>query len=98
MAFSLLFTAEAKNDLKELETAPALAKRLKTVRKTLGYLETNPRHPSLQTHEFKSLSDAHGTKVFEAYAEQRTPAAYRVFWHYGPAKGQITIVAITQHP
>lgn len=98
MAFSLVFTEEARANLKELEAAPALAKRLKAVRKTLGYLETNPRHPSLQTHEFKSLSDAFGTKVFEAYAEQQTPAAYRVFWHYGPARQQITIIAITRHP
>jgi hypothetical protein len=98
MAFSLVFTEEAKANLKKLETDPGVAKRLKAVRKTLGYLETNPRHPSLQTHEYKSLSDPHGGKVFEAYAEQSTPAAYRIFWHYGPGKQQITIIAITSHP
>jgi len=37
-------------------------------------------------------------KAFESYAEQNTPAAYRVFWHYGPEKGQVTIIAITSHP
>ncbi len=98
MAFSLVFTDEARGNLKGLEAAPALAKRLNAVRKTLGDLETNPRHPSLQTPEFRSLSDAFGTKVFQAYAEQRTPAAYRIFWHYGPGKRQITIIAITRHP
>jgi hypothetical protein len=97
VAFSLVFTEEAAASLKELEKTPALAKRLKAVRKTLGFLETNPRHPSLQTHEFKSLSAALGSKTFEAYAEQNTPAAYRVFWHYGPEKQQITIFAITRH-
>ncbi|MGB0059930.1 hypothetical protein [Candidatus Binatus sp.] len=40
----------------------------------------------------------HGEKVFEAYAENNTPAAFRVFWHYGPGTGQMTIVAITAHP
>ena len=39
-----------------------------------------------------------GEKVFEAYAQQRTPGAYRVFWYYGPERGMITIVAITPHP
>jgi len=39
-----------------------------------------------------------GEKVFEAYAEQGTPAAYRIFWIYGPAKNEITILAITPHP
>lgn len=98
MAFSLLFTEEAAADLEELERDRGLSKRLKAVRKTLGLLEVNPRHPSLQTHEFESLSQAWGEKVFEAYAEQGTPAAYRIFWHYGPAKREITIVAITRHP
>jgi len=28
----------------------------------------------------------------------RPAAAYRVFWCYGPAKGDITIIAITRHP
>ncbi len=37
-------------------------------------------------------------KIFEAYAEQSTPAAYRIFWYYGPEKDQITVVAIIPHP
>ena len=97
MAFSLVFTQEAAANLRELQSEHGLVKRYKAVRKTLGYLETNPRHPSLQTHEFKSLSSKGGEKVFEAYAEQSTAAAYRVFWRYGPGKGQITIIAITPH-
>ena len=36
--------------------------------------------------------------VFEAYAENQTPGAYRIFWCYGPDKKQITIIAITPHP
>jgi hypothetical protein len=39
-----------------------------------------------------------GEEIFEAYAENQTAAAYRVFWHYGPGKDVITIVAITAHP
>lgn len=98
MAFSLVFTEEARANLAELERDRGLAKRLKAVRKTLAFLEANPRHSSLQTHEYKSLAGPEGKKVFEAYAEQSTPAAFRVFWHYGPGRGQITIVAITRHP
>jgi hypothetical protein len=45
-----------------------------------------------------SLKGPGGKKVFEAHAEQSTPAAYRVFWCYGPEKNQITIVAITPQP
>ena len=97
MAFSLIFTEEASANLRELETERGLAKRLKAVRKTLAYLEANPRHPGLQTHEYMSLTRG-GEKVFAAYAEQNTPAAYRIFWRYGPGKDRITVIAITSHP
>jgi hypothetical protein len=74
------------------------AKRLRAVQKTLGLLETNPRHQSLNTHQYSKLSGPHSEKVFEAYAENRTPAAFRVFFYYGPKTGHITILAITPHP
>ena len=94
----LIFTPQADADLRENETNPAKRKLLKAVRKTLGLLQTNLRHPSLQTHEFTSLKGPGGEKVFEAYVQQKTPGAYRVFWYYGPERNQITIVSITPHP
>ena len=97
-SFSLVFTAAAAEHLEQLERDSGLAKRLKAVRKTLARLETGPRHPGLQSHEFKSLSSVKEGKVFASYAEQDTPAAFRVFWRYGPGKGQLTIIAITSHP
>ncbi|UVC07075.1 hypothetical protein IHQ71_17800 [Rhizobium sp. TH2] len=98
MPFSLLFADQADLDLGELEDNPALAKRLKSVRKALGYLQINPRHPGLNTHKYSSLSGPNGEDVFEAYAENNTPGAYRIFWVYGPGKDVITILAITPHP
>ena len=98
MRLSLNLTHEAKACLEELERDAGLGKRLKAVRKTLALLESNPRHPGLQSHKFQSLSGPRGEEVFEVYAEQATPAAYRVFWYYGPGKGQITVIAITSHP
>ena len=64
----------------------------------LTYLGSNPRHPSLQTHKYTSFTGPNGEEVFEAYAEQKTPAAYRIFFYYGPNKSEITIFAITPHP
>jgi hypothetical protein len=72
----------------------------KQVVKGIELLQVNPRHPGLATHEYDSIEnpyDSH-TKVFEAYAQNRTPGAYRIFWCYGPSKGEITIIAITPHP
>jgi plasmid stabilization system protein ParE len=77
------------------------AERLfKQINKCIQLLQQNPRHPSLQTDEFASMPNpyAKDQKVFVACAQQKTPGAYRVFWCYGPGKGQITIIAITPHP
>jgi len=94
----LVFTPQADADLREIEENPSKRNILKSVRKCLGYLESNLRHPSLNTHEFRSLKGPNGEKVFEAYAQHKTPGAYRVFWYYGPRKSMITIVAMAPHP
>jgi len=98
MPFELLFTDQAHSDLDSLENNNHLKKRLKAVNKALGYLEVNPRHPGLNTHKYSALSGPKGEEVFEAYAENNTPAAFRIFWCYGPNKNEITIIAITPHP
>lgn len=102
----LRFTPTADEQLDRIENDPSLKGVLKQVRKTLGYLETNLRAKSLQTHESESLTTRYGKKAFEAYVQQRTPGTYRIFWHYDPDEidknGErvaiITIVTITPHP
>ncbi len=96
--FDLEWTREAKRTYSLLKGDASQKKRYKAVKKTLNFLAADPRHPGLQTHEFTSLKGPFGEKVFEAYAEQKTPAAYRVFWYYGPSKGVITVFAIIPHP
>jgi hypothetical protein len=96
MSFDLLFTDEARKNLRSLESE--LPKKAGEVKKALAYLESNPRHPGLATHEYTSLSAILKRKVFEAYLENKTPGAHRIFWYYGPGKKQITIFAITRHP
>ena len=96
--FEIFLTDQAQSQLKRLKTDKGLSKRYKAVAKAIRFLSSNPRHPGLQTHEFHSLKGPEGEKVFEAYAEQSTPAAYRIFWYYGPNKNQITIITVTPHP
>ena len=105
MERKLKFTPTADAQLTALEKSPSTAALLAQVRKALGYLEIDPRHTGLHTHEFTSLAGVNGEKVFEAYAQNNTPGAYRIFWRYGPdeIKGKtrvpvITILAITSHP
>jgi hypothetical protein len=96
----LLFSEAAAAQLRQLESGKGMTKRLKAVRSALGKMEVNLRHPGLQTHEFHSQPCPHGAKLFEAYAENQTPGAYRIFWCYlpPPEKDAILIVAITPHP
>ncbi|WP_218082912.1 hypothetical protein [Anthocerotibacter panamensis] len=96
MPSQLEFQPEAESTLELLKKTDL--KKLKKVQKTLGLLERNPRHPSLQTHDFDSLTGPNKEKVFESYVENNTPAAWRVFWYYGPGAGVLTIIAITPHP
>ena len=96
--FELEWADEAKRTYNLLKDDASQKKRYKAIKKTIGFLAMDPHHNSLQTHEYVSLKGPSGEKVFEAYAEQNTPAAYRVFWYYGPSKGIITIFAITSHP
>ena len=106
MRRELRFKPTADEQLTRIENDPALKGVLKQVRKTQGYLETNLRAKSLQTHEYESLTRRYDRKVFEAYVQQDTPGAYRTFWHYGDDEidenGKripiITVVAITPHP
>jgi hypothetical protein len=102
----LLFTPTANNQLNSIESNPAFRGVLKQVRKTLGYLETDLRAKSLQTHKHNTLTIRYKREIFEAYVQHNTPGAYVVFWHYGDdeidKKGNsipcITVIFITPHP
>ena len=98
--FKLFFTIRAQQELESLERTPRHAGLVRQIKKTLGYLQSHPQHPSLHTHPYSSIEHPYHSKdkVFEAYAQNNTPAAYRIFWCYGPAKRQITIIAVTPHP
>ena len=101
----LRFTPEAEANLTKLARSNAMTGVLKQVQKTLGLLETNLRHPSLNTHAYASLQGPNGEQIFEAYVQNRTPGAYRIFFYYGPDRihGKkrtpvLTIIAITPPP
>jgi len=96
MQFRLRLSTEAKATIERL--AKQESKKHKKILKTLGLIEVNLKHPSLRTHKFSSLEGPNREEVFEAYVENKTPAAFRVFWFYGPNPEEITVIAITPHP
>lgn len=66
--------------------------------KALSHLRDDPRHPGLASHEITDLTRRYGRKVFQSYLENNTPSAGRLYWVYGPGKGEITIVGLEPHP
>ena len=72
----------------------------KQVHKAINLLRGNPKHPGLHSHEYDSIQNPYDKteKVFEIYAQNNTPSAYRIFWCYGPGKKELTIIAIAPHP
>ena len=95
MPFKLRFTNEAKGQLEGIEHD---ATKLKKVQKCLHMLERDPRHPGLNSHKYGAMKTEDRRDLWESYVENKTPAAWRVFWFYGPDSETITVVAITPHP
>jgi hypothetical protein len=91
------FDKRKANGTKKSSKCEGLAKQIK---KTVDLLSQDPRHHGLATHKYDEIANPYFSKkpVFEAYAQNKTPGAYRVFWCYGPEKNDVTIIAITPHP
>ena len=73
-------------------------KLYKKLKKTLGLLSENPRHPGLASHKVHGLSTRYHRDIWESYVENHTPGARRVFWYYGPGANEITLLHLEQHP
>lgn len=96
--FDILLTSEADDYLKLLELDKGRKPIFKAVSKALRLMSTNLRHQSLATHEFHSKHGPNGEKIFESYAQNKTPGAHRIFWYYGPGMKELTVITITPHP
>jgi hypothetical protein len=64
----------------------------------MNHLAHDPSYPGLKSHEIAELSDREGFRVWQSYIENNTPAAGRIYWTYGPNKGEITVLGVEPHP
>lgn len=91
--------ADGRSQLEALESDAGLFRQLKAVKKALGRLQLDPNHRGLNVHSMVGETCPHGGTLFVAYAQNKTPGAYRIFFCYPPqARGWIYVVAITPHP
>lgn len=95
---TLRFTPEAAQVLADLDAKAQHVRKLRKVRKALAHLESDPRHPGLRSHKYVSMRGIAGQDVWDSYVENQTPAAWRIFWHYGPGEDEITVLTIGPHP
>lgn len=91
------FTPEAEEILEALLKDPSRQDIYKAVSKAIELMESNLKHPSLNTHEFEGFFSPDKEKTFVAYAQNNTPRAYRILWYYGPGKRSLTIFSIVPH-
>lgn len=99
MAFyTLRFTDTIESQLLQLKRDNSQQAQYKAVKKALNFLQQNPKHPSLHSHRYYSLKGPNSEPVWESYAQQNTPGAYRIFWFYGPKRMVITVFSIIPHP
>lgn len=62
-------------------------------------MQTNLRHQSLNSHKYEGKPCPHGGDLYEAYAENNRPGAYRIFFCYPPKQqGFLFVTDIMVHP
>lgn len=98
MRFRILFSQAARAALSVLEADPSQGVRLKKVRKAIGLLELNPRHPGPNTHRYQSKRGPDGEPMWEAYVENQAPRAWRIWFMYGPGAETLSIIAMGPRP
>jgi mRNA-degrading endonuclease RelE of RelBE toxin-antitoxin system len=97
VTFTLQYSPSATAELSRLAVNHVQDGRQAAVLKALGNLQVNPKYPSLQTHIFQGSLCPHKRELYEAYAENHRPGAYRIFFCYQPNR-TIYVVDIMQHP
>lgn len=94
MPFSLFFTPTAQEDYDSIRDAKGKRK----VDRPLAKLSMDPGYQGLATHRYEAMDRVYGHNVWGSYVENRTPSAWRIWWAYGPERGQITVLMIGPHP
>ena len=95
--YKLIYTENAKKQLVKLKKQGQILK-LKKIKLAFDKLSENPYHNGLHAHKNSSIKYRNEEDTFQSYVENRTPGAYRIFWHYGEEENIIVIIAITPHP
>lgn len=96
MDYSLVLVEKVEETIADL--AKHDVRKHKKVIKCLGFLEQDPKYPSLASTRYQTMYSATVEPIWESYVENHLPSAWRVWWFYGPEDGEITVVDLGPHP
>lgn len=95
--FRLVYTPQGRTTIAQAaKKHPHKHKKVVNALKRLA--ENGPDHPGLHSHKYTSLEGPHGEAVWESYAENHTPGAWRIWWCYGPDPDTLMVVMVGAHP
>lgn len=98
---SLAISSRAKKELDALDADGNLAKRARAARNAIHQIAKDPRYPSLRTKKLSGSTyngiDVSKGDIYQSYAENGVPGAYRIFWRYRD-DGEIEILSVAHHP
>jgi hypothetical protein len=97
MKFKLQMTLEAKSQLQSIMGNKSRLGLQKQIKKCLGLLSQNPRHPGLNSHPLIGSEESTGIKIWTSYVQNKTPSAHRILWTYSKSKSEIIILQIIPH-
>ena len=66
--------------------------------KAMALLANDPQYTGLHSSEIEASSRRYGDKAWQSYLENRNPSTARMYWVYGPGKGEIAIIGLEPHP
>jgi hypothetical protein len=87
-------SSEAKKQIQDIMNNPSKKGLQKQLKKSLGFLKSDPKYPSLNSHP---IGEIDGLKVWTSYVQNRTPQAYRILWTYGNTKNTIYLLQVIPH-
>jgi hypothetical protein len=66
--YQLRFATLARETLDLLDGSPQYVAKLRKVRRALGLLQINPRHPGLHSHQYENFLGVPKEKVWDSYS------------------------------
>ena len=94
MKFRIRFAERADEQMDALQKDKSKKGILKQINKVLGYMETNLKHPSLNTHKFDDIPSPFGGDVFKHMPKIKHLELIEFFGHMDPINKRLPLLLL----